>query len=83
VEGVGSFSLVVSRRVEMDQSGRSRITVVIWGVILLLVVGLVIGLLSGGWVISTKAGCRDRASTDPDYANANWYGLGIGVCVAE
>jgi hypothetical protein len=67
----------------MDQSGRSRIALVIWGVILLLVVGLVIGLLSGGWVISTKSGCEDRGNTDPEYANANWYGLGIGVCVAE
>jgi hypothetical protein len=74
---------VASRRVEMDQSGRSRIALVIWGVILVLVVGLVVGLLSGGWVISTKAGCRDRGNTDPDYANADWYGLGIGVCVAD
>ena len=53
------------------------------GVVLLLVVLLVVGLLSGGWVITSKSGCEDRGSTDPDYANANWYGLGVGVCVAE
>ena len=42
-----------------------------------------LGLLSGGWVITSKSGCKDRGDTDPDYANANWYGLGIGVCVAD
>jgi hypothetical protein len=66
-----------------NQSGRSRIATLIWGVIGLLVVLLVVGLLSGGWVITSKSGCQDRGTTDPEYANANWYGLGIGVCVAE
>jgi hypothetical protein len=55
----------------------------VWGIILLLVALLVVGLLSGGWVMTSKSGCRDRGDTDPDYANANWYGLGIGVCVAD
>jgi hypothetical protein len=66
-----------------NQSGRSRIGLLISGVILLLVVLLVVGLLSGGWVITSKSGCEDRGNTDPEYANANWYGLGVGVCVAE
>jgi hypothetical protein len=66
-----------------DQSGRSRIALLVWGIVLLLVALLAIGLVSGGWVITGKAGCQDRIETDPDYANANWYGLGIGVCVAE
>jgi hypothetical protein len=66
-----------------NQSGRSRIALLVWGVILLLVLLLVVGLVSGGWVPTTKSGCIDRRKTDPDYANANWYGLGIGVCVAD
>ena len=66
-----------------NQSGRPRIALLVWGIILLLVVLLVVGLLSGGWVITSKSGCKDRGDTDPDYANANWYGLGIGVCVAD
>lgn len=66
-----------------NQSGRSRVGLVLLGVVVVLIVGLGIGLASGGWVITTKAGCEDRATTDPDYANANWYGLGVGVCVAE
>jgi hypothetical protein len=66
-----------------NQSGRSRIALVLWGVVLLLVLLLVVGLVSGGWVITSKSACEDRGNTDPDYANANWYGLGIGVCVAE
>jgi Ni/Fe-hydrogenase subunit HybB-like protein len=66
-----------------NESGRSRVALVVWGVILLLVLALAIGLVSGGWVLSTKTGCADRGNTDPDYGNANWYGLGIGVCVAE
>jgi hypothetical protein len=44
---------------------------------------LIVGLASGGWVVTTKSGCEDRVDTDPNYANASWYGLGIGVCVAE
>jgi hypothetical protein len=66
-----------------NQDGRSRIGLVVLGVVLLIVVGLGIGLVSGGWVITSKSGCQDRGDTDPDYANANWYGLGVGVCVAE
>jgi hypothetical protein len=70
--------------VEMEnQSGRSRIGLVLLGVVLLLVVGLGIGLASGGWVITSKSECQNRGDTDPDYANADWYGLGVGVCVAE
>jgi hypothetical protein len=66
-----------------NQSGRSRIALALWGVVLLLVLLLVVGLVSGGWVITSETGCEDRGNTDADYANANWYGLGIGVCVAE
>lgn len=66
-----------------NEAGRSRVALVLWGVVLLLALLLVVGLVSGGWVISSKAGCADRGETDPSYANANWYGLGIGVCVAE
>lgn len=55
----------------------------LWGVVLVLVGLLVVGLLSGDWVITSKSGCQDRIGTDPDFSNANWYGLGIGVCVAE
>ena len=66
-----------------NQSGRSRIALVLWGVVLLLALLLVWGLASGGWVITTKAGCQDRIDTEPEYANAAWYGLGIGVCVAD
>lgn len=66
-----------------SQSGRSRIALLVGGVILLLVLLLVVGLVSGGWVPTTKSGCIDRRKTDPDYANARWYGLGIGVCVAK
>lgn len=66
-----------------DQSGRSRIALLMWGIVLLLVALLVVGLLSGGWVITSKSGCQDRIDTDPDYSDGNWYGLGIGVCVAD
>jgi Ni/Fe-hydrogenase subunit HybB-like protein len=66
-----------------NESGRSRIALALWGVVILLVLLLVVGLVSGGWVISSKSGCEDRRNTDPDYASANWYGLGIGVCVSE
>lgn len=66
-----------------NQGGRSRVALLVWGVVLLLAVLLVVGLLSGGWVITSRSGCQDRIDTDPDYRNANWYGLGIGVCVAE
>jgi len=66
-----------------SQSGRSRIALLVWGVVLVLVGLLVVGLLSGGWVITSKSGCQDRIDTDPEYADADWYGLGIGVCVAR
>ena len=66
-----------------SQSGRSRIVLIVWGVVLALALLLVVGLLSGGWVITSKSGCQDRIDTDPEYANANWYGLVVGVCVAE
>jgi hypothetical protein len=66
-----------------NQSGRSRIGLLLLGVVVLLVVGLGIGLVSGGWVITSKSGCQSRGDTDPDYANASWYGLGVGVCVPE
>jgi hypothetical protein len=66
-----------------NESGRSRIALLAWGIILLLALLLVVGLVSGGWVIATKSGCQDRIDTDPDYANGNWYGLGVGVCVAQ
>jgi hypothetical protein len=66
-----------------SQTGRFRIALAAWAVVLLLAVLLVIGLASGRWVISSESGCQSRMETDPDYANADWYGLGIGVCVAE
>jgi hypothetical protein len=38
-----------------NQSGRSGIALLVWGIILLLVALLVVGLLSGGWVIISKS----------------------------
>jgi len=51
---------------------------------LVLLVAMVLIVLTGGGVVSTKSGCQDRVKTDPEYApGANWYGIGLGFCIAE
>jgi hypothetical protein len=53
-----------------------------WVWMLVVVVLLVLILLVGIGAVTTAETCRNRIASDPGYANARFYGAGIGLCLA-
>jgi hypothetical protein len=42
---------------------------------------MLILVLVGNGIISTKSGCQAHLNEDPTWRSATWYGLGVGFCL--
>jgi hypothetical protein len=52
-------------------------------IVLMVVMGMLLIVITGSGIISTRSGCQSHLDEDPTWQAANWYGLGVGFCLEE